>query len=422
MNIADPIYGRFTLSDPIRSLCLTPEVRRLSQIRLLNTLTPSLATLGEIRRFSHTLGVLHLASANTYLNEGGHRDAFAAAVLLHDIGTPPFGHLLEYHFKERWAWSHESIITQILDGTNVRENRAHQIFANQTTEFRVLLEKSNIDISLVKNIVSGKHPLSKLLFGTLDFDNLDNVARMNLALGQLHNTEDLLTLARNLSVSEAGELILSEAHRPHVLEWLRLRNAAYEIIVFDPPTVAAQAVLSGALEIALEAGILQKDDWNLTDEGLIDLLLKCKQTKQSVSRQYLGHLPEQLFVMQISGNLHSLGLESRAELVEILRDELKSCLGVPSLAYTFIDNGTFTKEVSIRCPESGEFWSAGRRSQSVILYAFVKASQSVSHRKSLRAVQAIIERLQVDSSSILRCLVGAKPEELDAQQKLNIAP
>ncbi len=104
MMIVDPIYGRFSLREQVKTLCMTPEVRRLSQIRLLNTLSPTLATLGEIRRYSHTLGVLFLASQSKFLGDVTVREAFAASVLLHDIGTPPFGHLFEYHLRERLSW------------------------------------------------------------------------------------------------------------------------------------------------------------------------------------------------------------------------------------------------------------------------------------------------------------------------------
>src|SRR6266700_4760404 len=98
MKVYDPIYGGFSLPSYVEELVFAPEVRRLSQIRLLNTLTPSLATLGELRRFSHTLGVLHLCDLNGAKGfSPEERKALAASVLLHDIGTPPFGHLMEYN-------------------------------------------------------------------------------------------------------------------------------------------------------------------------------------------------------------------------------------------------------------------------------------------------------------------------------------
>jgi HD superfamily phosphohydrolase len=115
MIIYDPLYGHFPIPSYLSRLILTPEVRRLSQIRLLNTLSPSLAVLGELRRYSHTLGVLYLCERNrAHGYSEDERKALAASVLLHDIGTPPFGHLLEYYLRETKGWSHEGIIKPIL--------------------------------------------------------------------------------------------------------------------------------------------------------------------------------------------------------------------------------------------------------------------------------------------------------------------
>jgi HD superfamily phosphohydrolase len=420
MMIVDPIYGRFSLQEPVKALCLTPEVRRLSQIRLLNTLSPSLATLGEIRRYSHTLGVLFLASKNEFLAGRGEQQAFAASVLLHDIGTPPFGHLLEYHLRERLSWDHESIIRRILTGSHVRENSAHQIFAKQPLAFRSNLKRSQIDLDLVESIISGLHPLSRLLFGTLDFDNLDNVARMNWALGQLTCSDSLVRLATHLSVSESAGLALPTFMREDVREWLRLREAAYQVIVFDGPTVASQAILSDALEIALDVGLLEAEDWVLTDEGLIDILLKDKRTKNAISRQYLGRLPESIFLLHFSGSLHALGLGSRRELTSTLREILREVVGTQTLAYVFIDRGTFKKRLDLIDPRTGVTWSEGELSESILLYAFTSATKLVPHKKQVQAAETTIGRLGIPQASILRCEIGAKQNRSDAQQALDI--
>src|SRR5260370_40051178 len=94
LRIRDPLYGTVEFPPAIAALIYTPEVRRLSQIRLSNTLSPTLATFGELRRFSHTLGVLCLCKQSPLVGYSEEeRQALAAAVLLHDIGTPAFGHL-----------------------------------------------------------------------------------------------------------------------------------------------------------------------------------------------------------------------------------------------------------------------------------------------------------------------------------------
>ena len=64
MKVYDPLYGNFEIPTFLRQLVLAPEVRRLMGVRLLNAPTPTLPTLSEIRRFSHTLGVLRLVLLN----------------------------------------------------------------------------------------------------------------------------------------------------------------------------------------------------------------------------------------------------------------------------------------------------------------------------------------------------------------------
>jgi HD superfamily phosphohydrolase len=286
MIVYDPIYGRFSVPAYLTTLIFTPEVRRLSQIRLFNTISPTITTLGEIRRYSHTIGVLYLCEKN---NSPGfsedERRALAASVLLHDIGTPPFGHLLEYHLREQFAWSHENIIREVLWGFHAPENRANQIFAGRTIEFQGALKKAEISFELVEAIITRRHPLSVLLFGSIDLDNLDNVARMAWALGISGGQSLAVRLATGLSVSREGHLKLSKANYGlYVEEWLRLRRSVYELIVFDPFTVAAQAVLSDALGISLRAGLLRAEDWILSDEELLELLRRSDSAKDLITR------------------------------------------------------------------------------------------------------------------------------------------
>ena len=273
MKVFDPLYGQFETPMVIDQLLFSPEIRRLSQIRLLNTLSPSLATLGEIRRYSHTLGVLHLCS-NTVLKQYSDRErlAFMAAVLLHDVGTPPFGHLFEYHLREHWRWHHEAVPDLVLAGQQAPENRAHQPFGGRCLEFRDIMEKHSIDIDLVREILKSKHPMSVLLFGSMDLDNLDNVMRMAWALGMEANPRLAVRLARSLDVDAHGQLLLHHEMLPLVAEWARTRRSVYEVLVFDPYTVAAQAVLSQAISLALQEDVLDQDWWDLYDEELIEIL------------------------------------------------------------------------------------------------------------------------------------------------------
>ena len=106
-----------------RVIVQTPEFRRLSQIRLLNTPpTPNVRrsqTLFSHARCSHleTLWEKH----NRPKFSRRELDAFQASIILHDIGTPPFGHLFEYILRERTGWNHEAVIVDVLRGQHARE-------------------------------------------------------------------------------------------------------------------------------------------------------------------------------------------------------------------------------------------------------------------------------------------------------------
>jgi HD superfamily phosphohydrolase len=419
MIIYDPIYGNFELPPSLTELVQTPEVRRLSQIRLLNTLTPSLATLGEIRRFSHTLGVLYLVLQNRLMQSQPQvLSALGAAVLLHDIGTPPFAHLLEYHLKERTGWTHENVIKSILYANHVPEGRANQFFARSVVKFRRELRKTNIDADLVEAIVGGEHPLSPLLFGTLDFDNLDNVARMAWALGQPEFRNFTLAIAEHLSVVDK-ELGLPRTLQPAVERWLEARRACYGVIVFDPPTVAAQAVLSIAIEALLEEGGLTEFDWVLTDELLLERLLDCPKTKGMIATTYLGRLPQQVYSVQISDdNMHRRG---RAELRAAIETSLAEFFDESGLGYVFVDKGTFGKQLRFVDPESNQPWSLGVRSCSTVLYGFTRRNTKLPARDCVHALEALLKHLGVPSARVIRAQIGTSHKTPDAQESLNLA-
>ena len=414
MIVQDPLYGRFQLPSRLVQLLLTPEVRRLSQIRLLNTTTPSLATLGDLRRYSHTLGVLHLALSSRQIGyTPGERDALAASVILHDIGTPPFGHLMEYHLKELTGWSHEDAIHALLWGFHAPENRAHQIFAGRSLTVRTVLRRIGIELELVQAIITKQHPLSALLFGSIDFDNLDNVVRMAWALGIPCRRSLSLDLAKGLSVTRGGVLQFSHARQGEsIQQWADLRRQVYEVLVFDPPTVAAQAVLSEAIGIALRSDVISESDWPLYDELLIERLRSNTSTKRLISRDYLGQLPNLVFALQLTGELSDYKLQSRAEAKATLDRLLNNEFGKgKALGYVFLDRGSFGKELVFSDPDTSEQWATGRDSHSIILYGFLRSSYRLTAERASAVVEAVLTEIGIPKGSVMRQLVAGAREE-----------
>lgn len=419
MVVHDALYGRFVLPSYVSRLVLTPEVRRLSQVRLLNSLTPSLSALGEVRRYSHTLGVLHLTQ---HIDFWGYSDeekrALAAAVLAHDIGTPPFGHLMEYHLMESVGWNHEAAINDILFGIHAPENRAHQIFGGRSIEFRTALRDLGISVDLVADIVQKRHPLSLFLFGTLDLDNLDNVVRMSTFLGLGNSSKLAVQIARRLGVSRSRELLLDTSYRELVQHWSALRRAVYETMLFDPHTAASQAVLWAAIQTGFARGFLSAEDTFLTDEGLLDCLREHAETKDAIVCEYLGRPPEMVLCLQLKGCLADFGLQNRSDGQKIVEEVLKTVGDTERvLGYLQIDSGTLEKRLSF-VSRSAEIWSLGSRSESVIFYGFVH--RRLTESQSRKAAALLLEKLGTSKDVVLRDEITRKTQ--DAQPAFDFTP
>jgi HD superfamily phosphohydrolase len=397
MRISDPIYGQFDIPGYIAELLATPEVRRLSNVRLLNALSPSLATLGEIRRYSHTLGVIFLASKNSFMGYDAEAvKAFFAAVLLHDIGTPPFGHLFEYQLRDRYKWHHENVISSVISGKNKPEAGGHQIFGGRAIQFLRVCRRLGINEDFLFSLVSRSHPLSKLIFGTLDFDNLDNVIRMSWALGIGNSPETAIKISAALAVNSRGELELSLDLKPSVAQWLSLRRRVYDVLVFDGPTVAAQAVLSKAIATGFDQGVLTAQDWDRHDEELVELLRRSPITKTEIIKNYLGRLPELAICIQVEGSLRDMGFDT-LQAVKVLFDEVAS---PDFLTYVFLDQGAFEKHLQFVDPQTQTKWSIGATSESVILYAFAGDRLRKEQKQAERVREAVINRFSQSARSV----------------------
>src|SRR5438874_12075800 len=110
MIAIDQLYGAITIPEWLHPVVQSPELQRLREVRLINIASPSCSALSDARRFTHTLGVLNLAARleNRLFSFGSQmeRRAFLVAALLHDIGTPAFGHLFEYQLAAIKGWNH----------------------------------------------------------------------------------------------------------------------------------------------------------------------------------------------------------------------------------------------------------------------------------------------------------------------------
>ena len=298
--------------------------------------------------------------------------AFLAAVLVHDAGTPAFAHLFEYFLREQHDWSHESVTPNLLMGRLLPDEQATQIFYSQRPQFKSLCEKAKVNFDLVFSIISKTNRASPLLFGSLDYDNLDNVARMSAFLGRQVDVSRFLRIASEFGVSVDGKVLLPQTNKGDVRYWQKLRKEAYKILIFDPPTVSAQAVLSKAIELGLRSGALDLQDWTYTDSELITVLRdSALKIKIMIDRDLLGSVPRMQLCVHLVDQEHPLFSKSRAEVCARVLHFLK-LLGKKGrhYAYCFRDRGSFEKRVVFLDPNNGERWAVGRKSQGLIVYGF----------------------------------------------------
>ncbi|MCK1754139.1 hypothetical protein IVA78_02635 [Bradyrhizobium sp. 137] len=377
MIVHDPLYGAFEPPGFLDRLILAPEVRRLMGVRLLNAPSPSLPTLSEVRRFSHTLGVLRLALLNPH--NGLAKDevrALSAAILIHDAATPPFAHLLEYYLKDRVGWNHEAALPDLLTGHNLFGNTAHQILPGEELRFKRLCNLSKIDFELVLQIVRKEHPSSGLLFGALDFDNLDNVLRMAWALGLTVPATPFLQIAREMGVSIEGKMLLSESHSSSVEAWAETRRRVYDILVFDSITVATQAVLTKAISLLFNESDVSEIRWANRDQDFLDLLTRAPKTKDLMLRHFHQSLPSQVLVLQVPGSLASLGFASRDAAIGLIEKIARDQFGIKKpFGYAFVDKSAFSKKLEFIDPATRRRWTSGAASQSVVFHCFASDTE-----------------------------------------------
>lgn len=175
--IRDPVHDHIFLDREADRLILalldTPEVQRLRRIRQLG-LSHLTYPGAEHSRFSHSLGVWHLArQAIEFLRRNmgkdlklprEHERAVTAAALLHDIGHGPFSHVLENDF----GGDHEKRTRDLIQDESMG---VHQVLHDHDSTLPVL----------VHSILEGRDPelawLRAMVTSQLDADRMDYLLR-----------------------------------------------------------------------------------------------------------------------------------------------------------------------------------------------------------------------------------------------------
>jgi len=265
--LRDAVHGDIELEPLEVELMDTPEFQRLRGIKQLGTaflVYPS----ATHTRFEHSLGTSWMARRmvealrRTGAVHADEETAIRVAALLHDITHVPFGHTLEderrvlpRHDKDRSRFTHfllESSLAQRLRNSGFQDQ--------------------------VVRILRGEAGFaSEIITGAITADLLDYLKRDTYFVGfsqyydpRVFQSFGLVDGRFVVNLEKHGMLrrdALSE-----LVNLLRIRYTLSERVYFHHTKIAAGAMISKAVELAVDAGLRPEDLRRLKDETLVHML------------------------------------------------------------------------------------------------------------------------------------------------------
>lgn len=270
MLLRDPIHGDIELSPAEVEIADLGIVQRLRGIKQLGT--AHLVYPGALHtRFDHSVGVCAVAHdiVEALRYSGLHvtsdlETAIGVAALLHDVTHVPFGHTLE---DERRLFDRHD------DGS-----RLAQMFSGELGYALERLGLRDIVGHLLGLPVNERAPqwARDIVSGCIDADLLDYLRRDSYFAGLSHNYDE--RIFRCFAERDDRLVIRLARHgmdrpdaRSEIIGVLRLRYYLTERVYYHHTKVAAGAMISKAVEIAVahgalvESDLLELNDWTLLD-------------------------------------------------------------------------------------------------------------------------------------------------------------
>ena len=247
----DPLHGAIRLdrSDPAEALAIdlidSAPFQRLRRVRQLG---PAFLTFhgAESSRFTHSLGVLHLARLalqqleRHHLELAEHRAVLYAAALLHDVGHAPLSHSGE----EMYGLHHEGWSGRLIREHPALRDRLEAHAPGTASAVADLLEHGRHPCPAIKALVSSQ----------LDCDRLDYLVRDSYSTGTTYGRLDLERILAAFTLAPDGQLAITPKGLMAVEHYLVVRNLMYRSVYNHRLNVVCNWLLNQAIATARRLG------------------------------------------------------------------------------------------------------------------------------------------------------------------------
>jgi hypothetical protein len=307
VSVQDALYGRISFDAPFSLLLSAPIVQRMRHIRLSNIDSIDLPGIANLSRYEHVLGVAHLASIAGFRPSltVSERLVLDAAAVLHDWAITSFGHLVEEAFNYVGAkFEHEKQLAALAAGESAEEIGGvehRQILGGREIGLYPWIGKivsapfeQERMLTAITDHIKGDGKYGRVIAGTIDLDNIDNVTRMAYHMGIVHDGELAVQLARAIvGVDEQTRAPIFAPEAVASIEaWLALRHAVYTLLMLSEGDFAGKLMLIAATVAAYEGGQIRSADWSMTDGQFFESLRTSPIAfvKETATRWFVGEL------------------------------------------------------------------------------------------------------------------------------------
>jgi len=249
-------------------------LQRLKHVRLLGTMRYIVELVSEPNRYDHSLNVAFLSYCYLEQLVVDEKDKLFSVLiaLLHDIGHLPFSHASEVFFKEAWGKYHTShggrIARQLARVLELRSKNELAKMVNDASKYFQSRSKSNSTFNEIA--------LDEVFHGVLSADTLDGIFKASSAIGLA--CPDPIKIVEGLYSDDDGMYMDAESGKlAH--EFIRLKESIYNDYVYSAAGMAAEAMLTKALNLGFQELVDMDEFLRFDDNDALEQLLSSDRSR-----------------------------------------------------------------------------------------------------------------------------------------------